>query len=1011
MTQPAAVLRVLVQANTKGATTGLLRLNTTLAATDAQAGKTRGQMAAMAKTAGKVGVALGAAGLALGVKKAFGEFREAEKATNQTRAVLKSTGNQAKVTAKQIENLANRISLKAGIDDEAIQSGENLLLTFTKIRNEQGKGNKVFNQATQVITDMSVALDQDLKSSAIQVGKALQDPEKGITALKRVGVNFSETQKDMIVGWVEQGKTLKAQKFILKELTTEFGGSAAAQADSADKLKVAWNNMFESIGKVIGPTIERAMGSLATFLNQMQSGEGAGGRFAAKLREIWGELQPIVEWFGKAAVNVAKFADKHHSITKVAGAVAAVAVAFNTFKIGAAIKAVAAFTRAAVATPCHVRDALKGVKGIFTRVFGAAGTAGGTTAAERAASGIMGTFPTKEGKMKTTTRNVMTRVGKAGGVAFTAGVILGMAALSAGIGHELNKAKKNIIDPWVHKNFGKAGDLYTDIRDFIGKNLPDAVPGAPLVREIFGGGPGGDPKGLYEQMQALVQSNLGQMPGGGTFKGGTWKWANKIAGMFGLHTSSSYRTPQHNAAVGGVPGSLHTHGSLRNPGAIDMVGPVAQMNQAAAWARANIPGIQEVLVHDAGSGLHLHLGFFAKGGKVHKSGLQVVGEKGPEIVSMPVGTEVFSHSKSRSMAARMGGFLPGFASGGTVARAAQAAGFTGANLLRAVAEAKGESGWNENAVGDGGNSIGLMQIHLPSHPWARGLNLKNPFVNMRAAMRVFKGAGGSWAPWHANHVPYIAAARAAIASIAGGGSGGGGRNATILGGTGTLAGRTIDRTPYGGIGKGGILDAFMQAAADRLNMAAALAALNDVADDPSTFLDDIEAARVAVGTWEQWLHVAQLNNIPSGITAAAQNLKQARDLYASLTEVAPADAAAAVRAGLLEQLLREANLRTSVSQAQYGVLKTMPFAGSFGGGGVVPGPIGQPYAAVVHGGETYTPPGGGGIQVIINGSITGTPRGKDPVEVVIGDRRFKNAVRNTRMRPSTPAWGGGWGWG
>ena len=37
---------------------------------------------------------------------------------------------------------------KSGIDDEAIQSGENLLLTFTDIRNEVGKGNDIFNQAT-----------------------------------------------------------------------------------------------------------------------------------------------------------------------------------------------------------------------------------------------------------------------------------------------------------------------------------------------------------------------------------------------------------------------------------------------------------------------------------------------------------------------------------------------------------------------------------------------------------------------------------------------------------------------------------------------------------------------------------------------------------------------------------------------------------------------------------------------------------------------------------------------
>jgi hypothetical protein len=110
--------------------------------------------------------------------------REAQKVGAQTNAVLKSTGNAANISKKGVESLANAISRKAGIDDEAIQSAENLLLTFTKIRNETGKGNDIFNQATQAVTDMSVAMHQSGKASAIQLGKALQDPVKGATALR-----------------------------------------------------------------------------------------------------------------------------------------------------------------------------------------------------------------------------------------------------------------------------------------------------------------------------------------------------------------------------------------------------------------------------------------------------------------------------------------------------------------------------------------------------------------------------------------------------------------------------------------------------------------------------------------------------------------------------------------------------------------------------------------------------------------------------------------------------------
>ena len=46
--------------------------------------------------------------------------------------------------------------------------------------------------------------------------------------------------------------------------------------------------------------------------------------------------------------------------------------------------------------------------------------------------------------------------------------------------------------------------------------------------------------------------------------------------------ASGWRSVEHNAAVGGVPNSKHTHGNTGNPGAIDAVGSAGAMNEAAA---------------------------------------------------------------------------------------------------------------------------------------------------------------------------------------------------------------------------------------------------------------------------------------------------------------------------------------------------------------------------------------------------------------------------------------------
>lgn len=222
----------------------------------------------------KTGALAAAAGTALFVKGAISEARDAQKVGAQTTAVLKSTGNAANVTAKQIGDLANAISLKTGIDDEQIQANQNLLLTFTNVRNEVGKGNRIFDQATRTITDMSVALGQSGKSSAIQLGKALNDPIKGITALSRVGVSFTAQQKKQIEALVESGETVKAQKIILAELNKEFGGSAAAAATAGDKFKVAFGNLQEQLGTALLPTLDRALTSATEFIGFLSVNAG-----------------------------------------------------------------------------------------------------------------------------------------------------------------------------------------------------------------------------------------------------------------------------------------------------------------------------------------------------------------------------------------------------------------------------------------------------------------------------------------------------------------------------------------------------------------------------------------------------------------------------------------------------------------------------------------------------------------------------------------------------------------
>lgn len=186
---------------------------------------------------------------------------ESRRVLAETDQAIKATGGAANVSAKDVQKLADSLSRKTGIDDEQIQSASNMLLTFKGVANQVGDGNDVFNQATKATLDLSKQFG-GLDASAVQIGKALNDPIAGVSALSRVGVQFTDQQKDQIKAMVEVGDTLGAQKIILGEINSQVGGQAEAQATAADKLKVVWGNLREELGARLLPIVDK----VATFL-------------------------------------------------------------------------------------------------------------------------------------------------------------------------------------------------------------------------------------------------------------------------------------------------------------------------------------------------------------------------------------------------------------------------------------------------------------------------------------------------------------------------------------------------------------------------------------------------------------------------------------------------------------------------------------------------------------------------------------------------------------------------
>ncbi len=172
-----------------------------------------------------------------------------------TAKILQNTGGAAGVTADEVKKMNRELAFKTGFDKELITTGTNILLTFKSIRNEVGEGNDIFTRANTLALDMSATFKTDLKSSATQLGKALEDPVKGVGALARVGVTFTNEQKELIASLQESGDLLGAQQIVLEALEGQVGGVATETADASAIISNGWKEVQEIVGGWLLPIL------------------------------------------------------------------------------------------------------------------------------------------------------------------------------------------------------------------------------------------------------------------------------------------------------------------------------------------------------------------------------------------------------------------------------------------------------------------------------------------------------------------------------------------------------------------------------------------------------------------------------------------------------------------------------------------------------------------------------------------------------------------------------------
>jgi hypothetical protein len=307
---------------------------------------TRIKKSSLAIGAGFAAGFVGVQALTNGLRDSIAEAQEAIKVNAATAQIIKSTGGAAKVTADQVADLSQRISEQIAVDDELIQQSANLILTFKNIRNEGAGVAAIFDRTVMAAQDLSAAGFGDVESAAKMLGKALNDPVAGLTALRRAGVTFSEEQKSLIKTLMDSGDILAAQKVVLAEVESQVGGVAGATATGIDKFNVYFANLKEELGLAILPFVNALISGLLPAIKGVSSAVQGSSKFIAENKAvIIGATAAVASLTAAMAINRIggiAFAAQYaiHTITVSAYTAATKLATTATAALSAALKAV-----------------------------------------------------------------------------------------------------------------------------------------------------------------------------------------------------------------------------------------------------------------------------------------------------------------------------------------------------------------------------------------------------------------------------------------------------------------------------------------------------------------------------------------------------------------------------------------------------------------------------------------------------------------------------------------------
>lgn len=290
---------------------------------------------------------------------------------------MKLFGDNADVVAQRLQRLGDAQEYELGVTAETIKLTQAKLLTFANIGKTANEVGGAFDRATVAAIDLAAAGFGAAETNAVQLGKALQDPIKGITALARSGVTFTDSEKAKIKALVESNKMLEAQDTLLKAIETQVGGTAKATTTDTFRIQAAFGHVRDEIGTLLLPTVERfadfMVKKVVPFASEAGRVFGEQG-FGAGVGFLVGKIDDFIQKGGKV-VNIITAVGAALVTLKLITIAATISqnlfnVALLSNPIGIAVAAIIAFAVAVAAAYIRFEGFRKVVNFVINAIIG-----------------------------------------------------------------------------------------------------------------------------------------------------------------------------------------------------------------------------------------------------------------------------------------------------------------------------------------------------------------------------------------------------------------------------------------------------------------------------------------------------------------------------------------------------------------------------------------------------------------------------------------------------------------